>query len=141
VLLYADGPATRAAVEGARRRIEQQEQALVRSLMDEARAAGIPVSANPAPPAPPDARVPVRLTRGPLDFGLPESRLSAEDAAWYDRLPFGGDARFELVNFIDGTRTVTQIRDALSAQFGPVAIAVVARYLEDLVRVGVVRWR
>jgi aminopeptidase YwaD len=138
---FADGPMTRAAVEGGQRRLEQQERDLVRALMDEARAAGIPVAATPAPPAPADGRVPVRLTRGPLDFGLPESRLPAEAAVWYDSLPFGGDARFELVNLIDGARTVTRIRDALSAEFDPVPTAVVARYLEDLVRVGVLRWR
>jgi len=138
---FADGPVSRTAVEGAQRRLEQQERDLVRSLMDEARAAGIPVAATPTPPAPADGRVPVRLTRGPLDFGLPASRLPAGDAAWYDDLPLDGDARFELVNLIDGARTVTRIRDALSAEFGPVPTAVVARYLEDLVRVGVVRWR
>ena len=53
----------------------------------------------------------------------------------------GGNARFELVNFIDGSRTVTQIRDALSAQFGPVTISQVGHYLDDLVKVGVVEWK
>ncbi len=90
-----------------------------------------------------DDRVPVRMTRGPLDFGLPESRVPDERAAWYGSAEFtlSGDARFELVNFIDGRRTVSQIRNALSAEFGPVAVPVVARYLEDLVRTGVVEWR
>jgi hypothetical protein len=138
---FADGSRSRAAVESATRRLEQQERELIAALMAEARAAGIPVAATPAPPAPVDGRVPVRLTRGPLDFGLPASRLPAADAAWYDSIPLDGDARFELVNFIDGTRTVTAIRDALAAEFGPLSIAVVARYLDDLVRVGVVRWR
>ncbi len=138
---FADGPASRAAVDAGQQRLQAQEQALVRALMDEARAAGLAVAATPAPPWRTDERVPVRLTRGPLDFGLPASRLPAEAAAWYERLPLGGDARFELVNLIDGTRTVSRIRDALSAEFGPVPTAVVARYLEDLVRVGVVRWR
>jgi hypothetical protein len=36
---------------------------------------------------------------------------------------------------------VTEIRDALSAEYGSVSAAVVARYLEDLVRVGVVGWK
>jgi hypothetical protein len=76
-----------------------------------------------------------------LDFALPASRLPAADAGWYDSLQLGGDARFELVNFIDGTRSVTRIRDALAAEYGPVPVSVVARYLEDLVRVGVLRWR
>jgi hypothetical protein len=46
-----------------------------------------------------------------------------------------------LVNFIDGERSVQEIRDALSAEFGPVSVAVVARYLEDLVSVGVMAWK
>jgi hypothetical protein len=68
-------------------------------------------------PAPPDDRVTERLTRGPLDFGLPASELPAEG------------------------RTVSEIRDALSAEYGPVDQGVVARYVEDLVRVGVVGWK
>jgi hypothetical protein len=56
-------------------------------------------------------------------------------------MPLGDDARFELVNFIDGRRTVSEIRDALAAEFGPVPLEAVGRYLEDLVTVGVVRWR
>lgn len=138
---FADGPATRAAVDAGQQRLTAQEQSLLRSLMDEARAAGFPVAAAPAPPSRPDDRVPVRLTRGPLDFGLPASRLPADAAAWYDTLDLDGDARFELVNFIDGARSVSRIRDALSAEFGPVPASVVAHYLEDLVRVGVLRWR
>ncbi|MGB5303875.1 MAG: M28 family peptidase [Gemmatimonadota bacterium] len=92
--------------------------------------------------APTDDRIPIRLTRGPLDFGLPASRLDAEAAAWYAsaEFPLSGEARFELVNFIDGERSVSAIGNALSAEFGPVPTAAVGRYLDDLVAVGVVRW-
>lgn len=90
-----------------------------------------------------DERVPVRLTRGPLDFGLPESKLPDSSKAWYNSPAFTlhDDARFELVNFIDGKRTVSNIRDALVLQFEPTELAVVTRYLNDLVSVGVVRWK
>ena len=86
--------------------------------------------------------MPVRLTRGPLDFGLPASRLEPDAAAWYGspEFPLSGNARFELVNFIGGERTVTDIRNMLSAEFGPLPTAAIARYLEDLVEVGVVEW-
>ena len=89
-----------------------------------------------------DFRVPVRLTRGPLDFGLPQSRLAEPDRAWYGTKEFtlGGDAKFELVNFIDGRRSVSEIRDLISAQFGAVPVRVVGRYMEDLIKVGVVCW-
>jgi aminopeptidase YwaD len=89
-----------------------------------------------------DQRVPVRLTRGPLDFGLPQNGLSEQDRAWYQTKEFvlGGEERFELVNFIDGRRTVAEIRDLLSAEFKPIAEKVVGRYIDDLVKVGVARW-
>jgi hypothetical protein len=139
VLWYRDAPAVRSAVEAARRRLRQLGDGVLASLQSEARAAGVTTSDQPRAA---DLRVPMRLTRGPLDFGLPRSRLSAEDGAWYrDAFPLDGDQRFELVNFIDGRRTVSDIRDALSAEYGPVALATVARYLEDLVRVGVVKWK
>ena len=85
----------------------------------------------------------MRNTRGPLDFGLPTSKLSSEDASWYRSPAFtlSGNARFELVNFIDGRRTVSKIRHAISAAFGPVSQDVVARYLDDLVKIGVVVWK
>ncbi|MEZ5426300.1 MAG: DUF4910 domain-containing protein [Pyrinomonadaceae bacterium] len=90
-----------------------------------------------------DARVPVRKTRGPLDFGLPESKLSGGDLEFYQKREnrLSGDAKFELANFVDGQRSVSEIRDALSAEFGPVRQETVARYLEDLVRVGVMDWK
>ena len=90
-----------------------------------------------------DNRVPVRLTRGPLDFGLPASQLTQEEAAWYSTRQFtlNGAERFELVNFIDGERSVTEIRDALAAEYGPVSVEQVARYLGDLAKVGVIEWR
>lgn len=139
VLWYQDAPAVRSAVDAARRRLRQLGEGVLASLQSEARTAGITTSDQPRAA---DLRVPMRLTRGPLDFGLPLSRLSAEDGAWYrDAFPLDGDQRFELVNFIDGRRTVSDIRNALSAEYGPVAIATVARYLEDLVRVGVVKWK
>ena len=90
-----------------------------------------------------DSRIPLRLTRGPLDFGLPESKLDPAGLASYRSGVFsiGGDERFELVNFVDGKRTVTEIRNALSAEFHPVELDIVGQYIEALVKVGVVKWK
>jgi len=90
-----------------------------------------------------DKRVPQRLTRGPLDFGLPVSKLDSTRASWYSSKEFSldGDVRFELVNLIDGVNTVSEISIALSAEFQPVDVKTVARYLEDLVSVSVVKWK
>ncbi|MCZ6774918.1 MAG: DUF4910 domain-containing protein [Ignavibacteria bacterium] len=91
----------------------------------------------------PDMRIPIRLTRGPLDFDLPESNLLGTAAAWYKSSEFtlDGNRRFELINFIDGERTISDIRNALSAEFGPIKTSVISRYLEDLVKVGVLQWK
>jgi hypothetical protein len=142
VLYFNDGAAVAEAVRAVERQLSNQERDLLAMLQKQAaqpRRGATRAERTEAA----DNRVPVRLTRGPLDFGLPATQLSPEDAAWYSSRDFtlGGNARFELVNFIDGRRTVTDIRDALSAEFGPVTVKVVARYLDDLVKVGVVGWK
>ncbi|MGD8698707.1 MAG: M28 family peptidase [Gemmatimonadales bacterium] len=142
VMQFRDTQAVRDAVSSVEKQLSNQEEELLAMLRRQApqpRRAGTPVERTEAE----DGRVPVRLTRGPLDFGFPASQLEPEDAAWYASQEFtlGGNARFELVNFIDGQRTATQIRDALSAEFGPVTTAQVGHYLDDLVNVGVVRWK
>jgi hypothetical protein len=50
-------------------------------------------------------------------------------------------AQFEVLNFTDGRRTVAEIRDAVSAELGPVSIEAVTEYLELLARAGVVQFR
>ena len=137
VLLFRDSPAVRQGVAEWGLRLAALETSILQSLgLGTATATGSEEGTGSG------HRVPVRLTRGPLDFGLPASRLEPGAAAWYGspEFPFDGNARFELVNFINGERTVTDIRDALSAEFGPIPEAAVARYIEDLVEVGVVEW-
>ncbi|HSM16329.1 MAG TPA: DUF4910 domain-containing protein [Gemmatimonadales bacterium] len=138
--LFNEGEESRRALRAAGNRLDQVAAALRTALGDEARAAGLPTGRAKTAT---DARVPVRLTRGPLDFGLPESGLDPARAAWYSTPEFtlNGNQRFELVNFIDGARTVTDIRNALSAEYGPVPTLLVGRYLEDLVEVGTVAWK
>jgi aminopeptidase YwaD len=140
VLLFRDSPAVRQSVSEWGSRLAALETSILEDLaLDPAVSAAAKESEDQSDY---DQRVPVRLTRGPLDFGLPASRLVPDAAAWYgsSELPLSGNARFELVNFIDGERTVTDIRNALSAEFGPLPTAAVARYIEDLVEVGVVEW-
>lgn len=98
-----------------------------------------------APPAEgtPDARVPVRnpAVRGPLDPSVDwvRDKAGAEATALaINRAPRGADVAYEVVNFIDGTRTVSDIRDAVSAEFEPIDVKVVAEYLELLARIGAI---
>jgi aminopeptidase YwaD len=144
VLNFNDAPDVAGAVDVQLRVLDQQASLLQESLL------GVPVGTGGGrlQAVPPlartvDDRVAVRLTRGPLAGGLPASRLSQERAAWYasPENPLRGSYAFELVNFMDGQRTVTAIRDALSAQYGPVPTEAVTRFVEDMVAAGLARWR
>lgn len=123
--------------------ITQNEESYRRELRKETTARGYRVPKRTVPQTPIDDRIPIRLTRGPLDFGLPGNKLPPEEADWYraGNLRMSFDTAFELVNYIDGKRTISEIRDALDAQFGPVKLESVARYLDDLVKVGVLGWK
>lgn len=46
---------------------------------------------------------------------------------------------YEVLNYVDGQRTAQEIRDAVSAEFGPVPLEVVVEYLRALEKIGVVR--
>jgi hypothetical protein len=90
-----------------------------------------------------DARVAVRTGRGPIDGDYFDAHLPPEEQDW-----MAGEGRvirrnvaIELVNFIDGKRNVTEIRNALSAEFEPVGTDVVALYIENLARAGLVEWK
>ena len=41
---------------------------------------------------------------------------------------------------MDGRRDVQAIRDAVSGEYGPVDIAAVQRFVDDLVSIGLVEW-
>jgi aminopeptidase YwaD len=51
----------------------------------------------------------------------------------------GGEYAYEALNLVDGRRTVGQIRDALSAIYGPVPLAEVAEFLRALEGIGVLK--
>jgi aminopeptidase YwaD len=48
---------------------------------------------------------------------------------------------YEIVNFVNGKRTVGEIRDAVSAEYGPLPVNLVADYLEACVEAGVIQWK
>ena len=48
----------------------------------------------------------------------------------------GQDVAYEIVNFVDGKRTISDIRDAVMAEFGPVQLPAVVQYLELLAKTG-----
>jgi len=48
---------------------------------------------------------------------------------------------YEILNFVNGKRTVGEIRDAVSAEYGPLAVNLVADYLDACAEAGVIRWK
>jgi hypothetical protein len=48
---------------------------------------------------------------------------------------------YEIVNFVNGTRTVGEIRDAVSAEYGSLPVNLVADYLDACAEAGVIRWK
>jgi len=59
-------------------------------------------------------------------------------AGWTGPWGGGGEYLYEALNLVDGKRTVRQIRDDLSAIYGPVPIERVAEFLDLLRKIGVV---
>ena len=49
----------------------------------------------------------------------------------------GGEYAYEVLNFVDGKRNAQQIRDAVSAEYGPVPLAMVVEFLRALEVAGV----
>jgi len=48
---------------------------------------------------------------------------------------------YEIVNFVDGKRSVGEIRDAVSAEYGPLAIGLVEDYLSACQEAGLIQWK
>ena len=49
-----------------------------------------------------------------------------------------GEYTYEILNLVDGHRTVTQIRNAVAAEFGPIPTEIVAEFLSALAEIGVI---
>src|SRR5580700_5944785 len=48
---------------------------------------------------------------------------------------------YEIVNFVDGKRSVGEIRNAVSAEYGPLPINLVGDYLDACAEAGVIQWK
>jgi aminopeptidase YwaD len=66
--------------------------------------------------------------------GIAAPKLLSYEGLW----GAGEEYAYETLNFVDGSRNVLDITHAVSAEYGPVPIELVAEYLQALERVGVV---
>lgn len=93
-----------------------------------------------------DPRVPVRnaAVKGPLDPNgdwVIEKAGAAAVTIPITRVPNSADLTYEIANFIDGTRSVGEIRDAVSAEFEPIDLEAVAEYIDVLAKAGAVTFK
>ncbi len=143
VLSFNAGEGVRRLAALLQRQLVLQHETLTQSLGTLAVARGVRAP-RPAPlESRPDVRVPVRLTRGPLSSDVLTSTLPPEGLAWYrtEGSKLTGMHQWEIVNMMDGRRSVSEIRNFVSAYYGAIETAFVARYVEDLVKAGVVKWK
>lgn len=88
--------------------------------------------------------IPVRnpALKGPLGWSYLRDKLEGADIDIFRFLP-GFDSRmaYEILNFIDGERTVLDIRNAVSAEYEPVPASKVMEFIELLAKADVVRFQ
>lgn len=66
--------------------------------------------------------------------GISAPKLLSYEGLWGS----GEEYAYETLNFADGKRNAQQIRDAVSAEYGPVPLELVVEYLKALEKIGVV---
>jgi aminopeptidase YwaD len=66
--------------------------------------------------------------------GVTTPKLLSYEGLW----GAGEDYAYEVLNFADGKRDAQEIRDAVSAEYGPVPVEMVVEYLKALEKIGVV---
>ena len=75
--------------------------------------------------------------KGPLASGYLAEKLGDETIE--EKLPLRGNIAYETINFIDGKRSLLDIRNAVSAEYRPIELKSVEAYLRLLEKVGLVR--
>jgi hypothetical protein len=90
-------------------------------------------------------QVPSRKVTGPMTvyyYDYIAERITEEDARVLDRLRAAGQTsmiQYEILNLVDGKRTVQDIRDYITAAYGPAQPQDVLDYLGVLERIGVLK--
>jgi aminopeptidase YwaD len=90
-------------------------------------------------------RIPTRKVSGPMNvyyYDYVADRASGDDLRVIERInskPNGEIIPYEILNLVDGKRSIQAIRDYITAAYGPVAIEDVSDYLRLLEKIGVVK--
>jgi hypothetical protein len=143
ILNFHKGKQVQKAVAAMHTMIDEQTESLSRILMQAAGNRGLDASASPILSTQEDARIPTRLTRGPINFRWVKRQLPEAEQEWYvtEGAAITSTVAFEIVNFIDGKRNISEVRNLTAAEFGSIETELVARYINDLERLGIIRWQ
>jgi aminopeptidase YwaD len=66
--------------------------------------------------------------------GIATPKLLSYEGLWGS----GEEYAYEVLNFADGKRSAQQIRDAVSAEYGPIPLELVVEYLQALEKIGLI---
>ncbi len=89
---------------------------------------------------------PQRLFQGPLPWNYLQEKLGEEDYLWYskNREKVGGayDSKtYEIVNLMDGTLSLLDIRHIVSCEFNETHIEFILHFAEDLQKIGLLKFQ
>jgi aminopeptidase YwaD len=102
-------------------------------------------AARPQPGGTEGERIPVRKVFGPMNvyyYDYVADRVGSEEAAVIERLrqrPRGEVLLYEMLNLVDGKRSIGGIREYLDASYGSVPMNEVLDYFRVLEKIGVVQ--
>jgi aminopeptidase YwaD len=88
---------------------------------------------------------PTKLFKGPLPRNILQERLSAGDLNWYetnrDKAGANSDSKmYEILNLMDGQRSVLDIRHIVSCEFGETDVEFVLHFVQDLHKMDLVEF-
>jgi hypothetical protein len=85
-----------------------------------------------------EALVPKRLFKGTLNLDIMKDKVGEKELRWYHDLeskdPEFHKKTIEVLNFMDGGRSVREIVTAVSAEYSPTKHEHILRFLRDLER-------
>ncbi len=90
------------------------------------------------------SRIPSRKVIGPMQiyyYDYVAERIGEEDRRVIDRIsqrPNGDVILYEILNLVDGKRTIQDIRNYIAASYGAIPVEEVSEYLRVLAKIGVV---
>ena len=84
---------------------------------------------------------PQRLFKGPLPDNYLREKLGEEDYKWYAENRQNGTRTYEIVNLMNGKRTLLDIRHIVSCEYDETDIEFVLHFAQDLEKIGLIKFK